>query len=843
MKEINSSTARRNEKTAPASRVPGRTTKRTPDHAAEQPGERARSSEGLPGTGPGTGPDTGPANGTSTGPGSSRGGSGSSDVLAEVQATPIKVRTPHAAPVVVPAPSPTPEAATLTDAEKFFNRDLSWLEFNLRVLAQAEDPGIPLLERVKFLAIFSSNLDEFFMKRVGLIRRQVNSGIEQLSPDGMTPRQQLSAIRAAVQDLQARQASIYLTQIVPALASAGIHVVRWQDLSSRERAFAEDWHRRHAFPALTPLAVDKGHGFPFISNLSDNLAILIEPPTNGYVAREEGAPAKEPPFIRVKVPDRIRRFVPLPDGAEGRCVRLLPVSEVVRHNLDDLFPGARVIEHVHFRVTRSSGVQGPAHEGAETGNLLESVEAELRQRRFARVVRVEIEPDPAPALLRQLLNRLNIDAQDVYERQGPMDYGALMEIADLDRPELKRKPWRPVVPARLARTKTGKPQDLFACIRRQDVLLHHPYESFNESVERFIATAAADPDVIAIKQTLYRTSPDSPFIESLVRAAEAGKQVACLVEVRARFDEQRNLRFVHQLRRAGVHVAYGVVGLKTHCKVAMVVRKERQGLRCYAHIGTGNYNPKTAQLYTDLGLLTCDTDLTSDLINLFNQLTGVPVPRSYDTLLVAPDNMRARFNMMIDREIEIARRAKRRADAGEEPPPVGGRIIAKFNSLEDIRITERLYEASRAGVKITLVVRGFCCLRPGIPGLSENIEVISVVGRFLEHSRIFHFGCGREDPLEGEWYIGSADWMYRNLNARMEVITPVRDPDARARLKRIIDVNLADARKAWKLNPDGTYVRRTPPPDAAPDSAEVLGSFEVLMRDAAGLAAKPKRPS
>jgi polyphosphate kinase len=714
---------------------------------------------------------------------------------------------------------------------RFFNRDLSWLEFNRRVLAQAEDADIPLLERVRFLAIFASNLDEFFMKRVAFIRWQIRNAVETRSSDGRTPRQQLAAIRGVVQQLQDRQAKIWLEDLVPALASKNIRIVEFATLPTKDRLYLAEWYRNNIFPALTPLAVDRGHRFPFISNLSDNLAILAAcGPDAGPDSELDDADLQ---FVRIKIPTGVRRYIPLPANGEGGD-RLVHMVDVIRANLHTVLPGAFVKEQAHFRVTRASGMQADVGNAADD-DLLRSVEAELKQRRFARVARLEIEPDPSPLLYRQLLDKLNIDPQDVYERRGPMEYSGLSEIADLNHPELKRRPWRGIVPARLAKKTTpgaGRP-DLFAAIRKQDILLHHPYESFNDTVERFIAAAAADPDVLTIKQSLYRTSPDSPFIESLIRAAEAGKQVACLVEVRARFDEQRNLSFVQKLQKAGVHVAYGITGLKTHCKVSLVVRKERQGLRCYAHLGTGNYHPKTAQLYTDLGLLTCDPDLTGDVVDLFNVLTGLAPKQTYEHILVAPVNMRDRFNQMIDREIEFARRAAK-SPAKNLP---GGRIIAKMNSLQDEQITEKLYEASAAGVKVTLIVRGFCCLRPGVPGLSDNIRVISVVGRFLEHSRIFYFGAGQKDPLDGEWYIGSADWMYRNLNARVEAIVPVRDTRARARLQRVVDVNVRDQRKAWDLLPEGEYTRRTPPPPARPgadeDSPERLGTFETLMRDAA----------
>lgn len=715
-----------------------------------------------------------------------------------------------------------PAASEAGDA-KFFSRDLSWLEFNRRVLAQAADARVPLLERVKFLGIFSSNLDEFFMKRVGLLRRQLHSGGDQALPSGHTARELLSDVRAAVVSLQDEQHRIYSQELVPALAKVGIQVLRFQDLAGKDKAWLSEAFRANIFPALTPLAVDPGHRFPFISNLSENLALLATAPLHPAHAAALGSSGSEDEaqFARVKIPPTLKKFITLPTHSGSKDVRLVALADTIRNHLGELFPGTSIHEQIHFRVTRSAGIQrGDPGALVEGDNLLTSVEAELKQRKFAKAVRLEIEPDPSPVLLRQLLDKLNLDQQDAYERAGPMDYSALFEIAELDRPDLKEKTWRGVVPSRLVTDPASGSAGMFAALRKQDVLVHHPYESFRDSVERFIATAAADPDVVAIKQTLYRTSPDSPFIQSMIRAAEAGKQVACLVELRARFDEDRNVRFARQLEKAGVHVAYGVLGLKTHSKTSLVVRKERQGLRCYAHIGTGNYHPKTAQLYTDVGLLTADQELTSDLVNLFNYLTGLSTPQAFHKLLVAPFNMRQRFAELIAREATNAKRG------------LPARIIAKFNSLEDLDITERLYEASQAGVKITLIVRGFCCLRPGVKGLSENIRVISVIGRFLEHSRIFHFAAGQEDVLDGDWYIGSADWMHRNLNTRVEAACPVEDPSARRRLLRILEVSLEDGRNAWELRSNGSYTRRTHAGDAAADSPGVLGTFATLMADA-----------
>jgi polyphosphate kinase len=711
------------------------------------------------------------------------------------------------------AGAPTPR---VSDEARFSNRDLSWLEFNSRVLSQAEDPRNALLERVKFLAIFTANLDEFFMKRVGIVKRSVHAGIEAVQPDGLTPRQSLAEIRAKVIELQEREARIFREQLMPELARQEIHILTYKDLSAKERRQLDDWYRANVFPALTPLAVDRGHRFPFISNLSDNIGLLVDaPPSHGERPKPGEEASTELRFARVKIPPGIRRFVPIPGRAgskQGPSYRFVCLHELIRHNLSDLFPGVKIREQVVFRVTRSAGIQ---RDEFEHDNLLLSVEADLRQRRFARAIRLEVEPGTSTELSRGLLDKLSLDPQDLYEQHAD-EYDSLFEIAEIDRPDLKQKPWKPVVPKRLSADRTN----IFAAIRKQDIFLHHPYESFKDSVELFISAAAQDPDVITIKQTLYRTSPDSPFIQSLIRAAESGKQVACLVELRARFDEDRNVRFARQLEKAGVHVAYGVVGLKTHCKTSLVVRRERNGLRCYGHLGTGNYHPKTAQLYTDVGLLTCDPTITADMVTLFNYLTGVATPQSYSSLLVAPHTMRPRFNQMIEREVEHAK-------AGRP-----ARIIAKINSLEDRDITERLYAASKAGVKIDLIVRGFCCLRPGVVGMSENIRVWSVIGRFLEHSRIFHFAAGSEDPLEGDWFFSSADWMYRNLSNRVEAAVPVRDREARRRLLHILEVMTADRRNAWDLRPDGTYEARRARAEAEPDSPEAAGTFISLMNAA-----------
>ncbi|KAA0213751.1 MAG: polyphosphate kinase 1 [Leptolyngbya sp. PLA3] len=686
--------------------------------------------------------------------------------------------------------------------ERYFNRDLSWLEFNYRVLAQALDRREPLLERVKFLAIFSSNLDEFFMKRFALLRQRVQS--PQADPEAVEMAVAvLPRVRERVVELEAMQARCWAEEIRPALAEAGIGVVDYLSLSERNRAGVDEWYRANVYPILTPLAVDPGHRFPFISNLSENLGVIVG-----------RADSDERLFARIKIPNMLPRLVLVGEGTDRPTY--VPLEQIILNNLDELFPGMSIHDVLVFRVTRSAVT---AEENEEADDLLEQVETQLRLRRFASAVRVETPPNPSHEILSFITEELGLSKHEVFEREGPLDYGALFEIADLPRPEHRVRAWTPVIPPALS----GDDVDIFAKIREQDILLHHPYESFRASVEKFVADAARDPDVLAIKQTLYRTSRDSPFVDSLVRAAERGKQVACLVELRARFDEDKNVRFARQLERAGVHVAYGVVGLKTHCKCSLVVRREtvngRDALRSYAHLGTGNYHPKTSLSYTDLGLLTTNTDITDDVVSLFNVLTGRARPINYKRLIVAPEMMRDRFIQLIDDEITLARQGR------------SGRIIAKMNALEDRRITDKLYEASGAGVQVDLIVRGFCCARPGVPGLSENLRVRSVIGRFLEHSRVFYFGRGADNPREGWFGFGSADWMYRNLSDRVEAVCPVLTPDARARLWRILEIMLADCSQAWDLGPDGIYRERTPPPECDPNAPEMLGTFATLMRE------------
>ncbi len=690
-------------------------------------------------------------------------------------------------------------AAPPRAADMWLDRDLQWLEFNRRVLHEAVDDRTPLLERVKFLAIFSSNLDEFFMKRVGNWKaRMATDGQSPPSSDSL---RRLTGIRKAVLPLLATQAEVWTNRILPELKNNGILLLSWSELSEFQKHAAGDFFRKNVFPVLTPLAVDPGHPFPFISNLSTSLGILLQHPQT-----------EERLFARVKVPTSLPQLISLPDdradGKPGPRQCFIRLTELVRNHLDQLFPGMQVVEVMPFRITRSVVLE-LEDDDEPPEDLAEMVEEEVRQRRFERAVRLEYGPGASPSQIQLLLRKLNLTENDLYEARGELDFTGLFPLSGLNRPELHDPPWAPIVPPEM-----DEDADPFAVIRAGDFLVHHPYESFAATVERFIQTAADDPRVLAIKMTVYRVGGDTPFLDTLIRAAEKGKQVACLVEVTARFDEQHNLAMAQALEKAGVHVVYGVIGLKTHCKTALVVRQEEDGLRCYAHIGTGNYHVKTARLYTDLGLFTCNPALTEDVVNLFHFLTGRSLKREYTGLLVAPVNMRQSFLAMIDREIEH-KKAGRPA-----------RILAKMNQLEDREICTALSRASQAGVPVDLIVRGFCVLAPGVSGLTENIRISSIIGRFLEHSRIFYFQNGAERPQDAAFYIGSADWMHRNLSERVEAVTPVETPALRERLWEILQIMLEDQRQVWDMQPDGTYFQRQP---NGVTGLAAMGTHQALM--------------
>ncbi|HEY7437840.1 MAG TPA: RNA degradosome polyphosphate kinase [Acidimicrobiia bacterium] len=653
--------------------------------------------------------------------------------------------------------------------DRLLNRELSWLDFNARVLALAEDTERPLLERCKFLAIFSTNLDEFVQVRVSGLQEQVAAGVRLSTPDGMNPLEQLRAIRARIDELARRHAEVFTIEVAPALEAAGIVFANWEDLDDGDRAAMVETFEQSVFPVLTPLAVDPAHPFPYISNLSLNLAVVVRDPKT-----------EEQRFARVKVPPLLPRFVVTPDGE-----RFVPLEQVIAAHLAELFPGMEILSHHPFRVTRDADFELED----EDEDLLEAIESVLTLRkRSGHVVRLEVDTTMSEEVLELLCRELELSELDVNVVDGPLDLSGLWALYELDRPELKDERWRPQTQPVL--TRTEPPPDLFRILQAGDVLVHHPYDSFTTSVEAFVDQASRDPRVLAIKQTLYRTAgPESTIVGSLVRAADAGKQVVALVELKARFDEQANLERAQELEQAGVHVVYGLVGLKTHTKILLVVREEDDGIRRYCHIGTGNYNPVTANLYEDLGLLTSDPDLGADLTELFNYLTGYSRQGQYRKLLVAPVSLRPGILERIERE------------TAKGPD---GRIVMKMNSLVDPDMVDALYAASQEGVDIDLIVRGICCLRPGVPGLSQRIRVRSIVGRFLEHSRIYRFGSV---PDDAEYLIGSADLMPRNLDRRVEAITPVTSPLLQSRLDEILDTELADDVLAWELQPDGSWTR------------------------------------
>ena len=650
---------------------------------------------------------------------------------------------------------------------QYLNRELSWLDFNARVLALAEDPEVPLLERVNFLAIFSRNLDEFFQIRVAGLKEQISTGFTATAPDGLATIDVLRTVRERAQTMVARQARIFGTDIVPSLRAEGIRLVSYDALAQQDVEFLDRFFEERVFPVLTPLAVDPAHPFPFISNLSLNLAVVVGDPGN-----------EAPRIARVKVPPLLPRFVEVGDN------QLVALEQVISAHIGTLFPGMEVLASHAFRVTRNADF---ALNEDEMEDLLAAVETVLRlRRRSPRAVRLEVETTMAPDVRALLLDELELTADDVYEISGPLDLGSLSELSRLRRPDLKYEAWNGVTQPRLAPVEPGQPTDFFRALRAGDILVHHPYDSFTTSVEDFIEQAASDPAVMAIKQTVYRTSgPESNIARALIRAAESGKQVVAVVEVTARFDEETNIAWARALEESGVHVVYGIVGLKTHAKCALVVRRDEDGIRRYSHVGTGNYNPTTATLYEDLGLLSADPDIGSDLSDLFNFLTGYSKQHAYRKLIIAPLSMRSVLLNLIRGEAATS-----------------GRITIKVNNLVDPEIIGELYAASQAGAQVDLVVRGICCLRPGVSGLSERITVRSIVGRYLEHSRIFRFGA---DPRSATYIIGSADLMQRNLDRRVEAAVPVVDPILQQRLDEILAVDLRDDGAAWQLTPDGTW--------------------------------------
>jgi polyphosphate kinase len=661
--------------------------------------------------------------------------------------------------------------------DRYINRELSWLDFNARVLALSEDTSLALLERAKFLAIFASNLDEFYMVRVAGLKRRDEMGLSVRSADGLTPREQLRRIGEQTQKIATRHAEVFLNSVEPGLAAEGIRIVTWADLDHAERDRLSTYFTEQVFPVLTPLAVDPAHPFPFVSGLSLNLAVTVKQPDDGGQH-----------FARVKVPDNVDRFVELDDrpGADDtdgpKEVRFLPMEELIAAFLTALFPGMEIVEHHAFRVTRNADYEVDEDRDED---LLQALERELARRRFGSPVRLEVADDMTEHMLELLLRELDVHPGDVVQVPGLLDLSSLWQIYGVDRPALKDPAFVPATSPAFADRET--PKSIFATLREGDVLVHHPYDSFSTSTQRFIELAAADPNVLAIKQTLYRTSGDSPIVRSLIEAAAAGKQVVALVEIKARFDEQANIKWARALEQAGVHVAYGLVGLKTHCKTCLVVRREGSTIRRYCHIGTGNYNSKTARLYEDLGLLTADPDIGADLTDLFNTLTGYSRKLSYRNLLVAPHGIRNGIIERVDREITA------HSETGK------GHIRLKMNSLVDEQVIDALYRASQAGVRVDVVVRGICALRPGVPGFSENITVRSILGQYLEHSRIFNF-CAIN-----EFWIGSADMMHRNLDRRVEVLVQVKDPRLTAQLNDILESALDPATRCWELGPEGQW--------------------------------------
>ena len=692
--------------------------------------------------------------------------------------------------------------------DRFFDRELSWLKFNKRVLELAQDEDLPVIERASFAAIFANNLDEFFMVRVAGLKRRIDTGIAVTAASGLSPRQQLRAISEQAHRLQDEHAHYIIDHILPDLAKEQIVLLSWDKLTAAEQERLSRYYRQQVFPVLTPLAVDPAHPFPYISGGSLNLAVLVENPASG-----------KSHFARVKVPGNLNRLVPVDDLTEDESTNVrygfITMENLIIAHLESLFPGMIIKEARSFRVTRNEDIDV---EEDDAENLLNAMEKELLRRRFGPPIRLEISDETSPFLSQLLADQLRVSADEVYRLPAPLDATVLFELGGIDRPDLKYRPFIPTTNRQIAEVESSRAQDIFAAIRERDILLHHPYDSFSTSVQAFLAQAAADPKVLAIKQTLYRTSSNSPIIDALIDAAHAGKQVLALVEIKARFDEDANIAWARKLERAGVHVVYGIVGLKTHCKLSLVVRQEADGLRRYCHVGTGNYNPKTARIYTDLGLLTCDPVVGQDMTRLFNQLSGYAPKSSFHRLLVAPRTVRSGLIQRIRREKDAAR-------AGKE-----AWIKIKVNSIVDEKTIDALYRASQAGVKIDIVERGICALKPGVPGLSENIRVRSILGRFLEHSRIYAFANSDgpqigEGPAAGpEVWIGSADLMHRNLDRRVEALVRIVAPEQIDELIKYVDLQMADSTASWHMQADGTYVRHCKDEEGRPlvDSQEYL---------------------
>jgi polyphosphate kinase len=701
----------------------------------------------------------------------------------------------HARPVPAPA---TEGDLTLDDPALYLNRELSMLEFQRRVLNEALDERTPPLERARFLGLFTKNVDEFFMKRIGGLKQQIDAGVTERTVDGRTPEEQWAEALETARPMFERQSVCWRESVKPELADAGVYVHDYADLTEPQREEVRAYFERNVLPTLTPLSFDPAHPFPFISNLSLSLGVLV---------RRDGDDDREVTFTRVKIPQNRPRLVELDAEKHPRStVEYVRLEAVIRENLDLLIPNVEVVDAALFRLTRNAEVRRD-EEVAE--DLIDMIESVIEQRRFATAVRLEVEADMPDQMLDVLTDQLDVHEREVFRQEGPLDMRHLMDLPDLDRPDLKIPPWTPRPHPRLERggmAEFEEDTDVFSAVREGDILLHHPYHSFTDTVQRFLAEAASDPDVLAIKAAIYRTASDSKVIQSLIDAADNGKQVAVMVELKARFDEQNNLEWVRRLEEEGIHVAYGTVGLKTHTKTALVVREEESGVELYSHVATGNYHSETAKGYVDLGLLTVDRDIGQDLVKVFNFFTGPSLDERFRKLLIAPVAMRERFVEMIRREADHARAGRR------------ARIVAKVNALEDPGIVRELYAAAQAGVEVDLIVRDICRLRPGVEDLSESVSVRSIVGRFLEHSRIFYVENGG-DP---EYYLGSADWMTRNLDNRVEAIAPVEDPRIREQLRFILEVMLADNRRAWEMNPDGTYEQCRPGEDPTWDTQAIL---------------------